>query len=57
MVFAHHSDFGCFLDALQENLEEKGYEEPTLIQKCVIPIILKKKGFAFIILKQNLAKK
>ncbi|KAL3092408.1 hypothetical protein niasHS_007617 [Heterodera schachtii] len=39
------SDFDGFVPQLTKNIAEKGIERPTLIQKCVMPIILTKSEF------------
>jgi len=40
-------DFTHFVEPLKNNLLEKGYSKPTLVQRSVIPIIEKKRGFDF----------
>ena len=39
------SDFSLLIKPLQQNLKDKGIEKPTLVQRAVMPIVLRKKGF------------
>uniref|UniRef100_A0A915MXI2 RNA helicase n=1 Tax=Meloidogyne javanica TaxID=6303 RepID=A0A915MXI2_MELJA len=47
-TFPKIRDFTHFVEPLKNNLLEKGYSKPTLVQRSVIPIIEKKRGYDLI---------